>query len=97
MKPTTQAVMVAAGLVALAGLAQAGRGIDNPAPMHKGAAVERAAGGGTAYTGRPNESVAVAPARSDGNAEFAVMDVQGGNAGAGMGVYHGRPMDNPMR
>ena len=66
--------------------------------MSTGATVESTAGAGAAaYTGRPNESVAVAPARSEGNAEFAVMDVQGGAAGSGMGAYHGRPMDNPAR
>lgn len=97
MKRMTQSVMMAAVLAAVAGIAQAGRGIDNPVPAHKDAAVERAAADASVtYTGRPNDTIAVAPARSEGDAEFAVMDVQGGGAG-GMGAYHGRPMDNPAR
>lgn len=97
MKPMTQTVLVATiAMVAFAGAVQAGRGVDNAGPVSKGAAVERAANAADGYTGRPNESVAIAPVRSEGNAEFAVMDVQGGAAG-GKGVYHGRPMDNPAR
>lgn len=97
MKRMTQTVLAATvAMAAFAGVAQAGRGIDNPITVDKAAVVEGTANAADAYTGRPNESVAVEPVRSEGSAEFAVMDVQGGAAG-GAGVFHGRPMDNPAR
>lgn len=97
MKRMNQTVMAAAVMtVAFAGVAQAGRSSDEPVAVHKVTTAEQAADAAVAYTGRPNESVAVAPIRSEGSAEFAVMDVRGGAAG-GVGAYHGRPMDNPVR
>lgn len=96
MKRMNHTVLAAAVMtVAFAGVAQAGRSSDEPVAVRKAATAERT-DAAVAYTGRPNESVAVAPVRSEGSAEFAVMDVRGGAAG-GMGAYHGRPMDNPIR
>lgn len=99
MKRMTQTVLAAtAALAAFAGLAQAGRSSDYPVTQQKGAAIERAGdAGGVAYTGRPSDSVAIVPARSEGTAEFAVMEVQGGSAARGPGGSYGRPMDTPTR
>lgn len=94
--------MTQSALVMIASLAafpvQAGRGIDNPAPLHQGKAIENvtADAGGT-YTGRPNDTFAYMPARSEETAEFAVMDVREGTADRDIGGYHGRAMDNPAR
>ena len=89
------AVSVALSLSAVT-VQAAGRAVDNPTPMYKGSAEnEGVAGGGYVYTGRPNDNRYVERARTEGNAEFAVMDVHGKADGGTKAVYHGRPMDNP--
>ena len=74
----------------------AGRAVDNPTPMYKGAAEnDGVTGGGYVYIGRPNDNRYVERPRTEGNAEFAVMDVHDEADGGTKAVYHGRPMDNP--
>lgn len=100
MKRMTQTVLAAtAALAAYAGFAQAGRSSDYLVTQQKGAAIERAGdAGGVAYTGRPSDTAVILPARSGETAEFAVMEVQGGDAVRGAGAYYGsRPFDNPTR
>ena len=99
MKQKTFA-MIGAGVMFAAslGVAQAaGRAVDNPRPMHETtptAEEEGPIGGGYIYTGRPNDNRYVERPRGEGDAEFAVMDVEG-EAERVPTAYHGRPMDNP--
>lgn len=100
MTRITQTVLaVTAALAAFSGIAQAGRVSDYPSTQHNRAAIERAADtDGVAYTGRPNDTLAVVPARSEERAEFAVMEVHNDGAVRGAGANYGsRPMDNLIR
>lgn len=98
MKHMTRAVLVmAATLTAFTGVQAAGRGIDNPAHPLKGVSVGSAASGfgGAGYVGRPNDTRRVGSMRGEGEAEFAVMEVEGdATIGQRTPVYHGRPMDS---
>ena len=84
-------------LALVAGVAQAGRYLDDPASTHVDAATPRTTEAAIAYTGRPNESVGLTPLPTEGEAEFAVMTTQSGAADRNVGVNNGRPMDNPAR
>lgn len=90
---------VGVALALSAGSVQAaGRSIDNPFSMNKATTAQDdtgAIGGGYVYTGRPNDNRYVERPRTEGNAEFAVMDVHGKAAGLPMTAHNGRPMDNP--
>jgi len=88
---------VGVALVLSAGVVQAaGRSIDNPFSMNKAATVQDSGviGGGYVYTGRPNDNRYVERPRTEGNAEFAVMDVHGKAAALPMTAHNSRPMDN---
>ena len=99
MKQLTQVVLLLLATAPFAGVVQAaGRGVDNPLPLHKAAAMGGGAYGanGVVYSGRPNDSSAFPHRRgSEGQAEFAVMEMHEGGASHGTSAYHGRPMDNP--
>lgn len=93
-----RAIQTSLSILALvAGLAQAGRSMDDPASMDDAAAAPRTTAAAGAYTGRPNESVGLVPLRTEGEAEFAVMSVQSGAADRNTGINNGRPLDNPVR
>ena len=84
-------------LALVAGMAQAGRYMDDPASTRVDAATPRATEAAVAYTGRPNESLGLTPLRTEGEAEFAVMMMESGAADRTAGINNGRPMDNPVR
>lgn len=93
-----RALQMSLSILALgAGVAQAGRYMDDPASTRVDAAAPGMAEAAIAYTGRPNESVGLMPLRTEGEAEFAVMSVQSGAADRNVGINNGRPMDNPLR
>jgi hypothetical protein len=99
MKHNALAIIGAGTLVAMSlGTAQAaGRAVDNPTPVHKTSTTAEqggALGGGYVYTGRPNDNRVVQRARTEGDAEFAVMEA-GDETDRTPTAYHGRPMDNP--
>jgi hypothetical protein len=98
MKHMTRAVLVmAATLTAFTGVQAAGRGIDNPAHPLKGVSAGSAVSGfdGASYAGRPSDTHRVGSTRGEGEAEFAVMEVEGdATTGQRTSVYHGRPMDS---
>lgn len=97
MKRNTLAVWVAgAAMIAVAGVSQAaGRGIDRP--MTQAGAEAGSAGAvmtGNAYAGRRIDQQHVLRERTEGAAEFAVMDLQG-EADEARGVaYQGRRTDS---
>jgi hypothetical protein len=99
MKRNTLTLLgVGMALALSAGAVQAaGRSIDNPFPMNKATTVQDSGviGGGYVYTGRPNDNRYVERQRTEGNAEFAVMDVHGEATGVVTHAHNGRPMDNP--
>lgn len=85
-----------AAMVAVAGVAQAaGRGIDSPI-MHTTRAVESAGAvsSGIVYSGRRVDQQHSPRERTEGAAEFAVMDLQEEAAETRRAAYHGRPMDS---
>lgn len=84
-------------LALVAGVAQAGRYMDDPASTRVDAATPRTTDAAVAYTGRPNESVGLTPLRTEGEAEFAVMTMENGVGDRPVGIINGRPMDNPVR
>lgn len=99
MKHMTRAVLVmAASLTAFSGVQAAGRGIDNPAYPLKGVSGGSTASGfdgASYYAGRPNDTHRVGSMRGEGEAEFAVMEVEGDATNDQRApVYHGRPMDS---
>lgn len=95
MKHAIRLIMLS--LVMGSGMAHAGRSVDEPTVPREETKMERAGGsGGMTYAGRPSDSTALAPLQSEGEAEFAVMTVQSGESATGIGVYNGRPMDNPL-
>lgn len=97
MKHLTQIVLVL--LATCAGVVQAaGRGADKMFPMHTGVGAGNGTYGptGVVYSGRPNDSIVFPRMRgSEGQAEFAVMEMRESAAIQGGTAYHGRPMDNP--
>ncbi|MDV3237872.1 MAG: hypothetical protein LOY58_03360 [Gammaproteobacteria bacterium] len=100
MKRNKLTVLVAGvAMVAVAGVAQAaGRGIDRPA-MRAGAAGEDAGAvlSGNAYAGRRVDQQHVLRERTEGAAEFAVMDLKGEVAERRGVAYHGRRTDSLHR
>lgn len=92
-------LVMATTLITCVGVVQAaGRGVDNPMPLYKvtpagsGVSESRA----EVFTGRPNDSSILVRTRSnEGQAEFAVMEMQDDAAAHDIPVYMGRPMDNP--
>ncbi len=100
MKQHTKIMLVMATiLITGVGVVQAaGRGIDNPMPLYNATPAGNGVSeyGGAIFTGRPNDSSILVRARSnEGQAEFAVMEMQEGVAPHDVPVYMGRPMDNP--
>lgn len=99
MKQSALAVFGMGALLAvsLGGAHAAGRAVDNPVPLHTATTAVESGGAldvGYVYTGRPNENRVVQRARTEGDAEFAVMQVDG-EADNMPTAYHGRPLDNP--
>lgn len=97
MKRNTLAMWVAgAAMVAVAGVSQAaGRGIDRP--VTQAATAAESAGTvsiGNAYAGRRVDQQHVLRERTEGAAEFAVMDLQGEAREARGVAYHGRRTDS---
>jgi len=90
-------LVMAATLTAFSGVQAAGRGIDNPAHPFKGESVGNAAAGfdAASYAGRPNDTHRIGTMGGEGEAEFAVMEVEGdAMTEQRIPVYHGRPMDS---
>jgi hypothetical protein len=100
MKRNEMTMWVAgAAMVAVAGIAQAaGRGIDRP--MTQAGAEAEGAGAvlsGNAYAGRRIDQQHVLRERTEGAAEFAVMDLQGEAGEPGGVAYQGRRTDSLHR
>ena len=98
MKRKALAMWVAgAAMVAVAGVAQAaGRGVDQPAPIRTGTGAENvgAVNSVNAYAGRRVDQHYAQRQRTQGAAEFAVMDLQGEAAERSGAAYHGRRVDS---